>query len=65
MDIARLLELCNQIPPRQPRGSPSNKQRIAASSRFKAEAKRQGLTFVEALKLCREKKESAGISPST
>lgn len=65
MDIVKLLELYDKIPPRQPRGHPQNKWRIRYCSELRAEAKKQGLSYVEALKLCREKKESAGISPST
>ena len=65
MDIARLLMLYDLIPPRMPRGSPQNQRRIGASARFKAYAKSQGLSFREALKLCREKKGSAGTSLST
>ncbi len=64
MDLDRLLMFYDLIPPRMPRGSPQNQRRIPATARFKAYAKSQGLSFREALKLCREKKESAATSPS-
>lgn len=65
MDIDKLKMLQRLIPPRLPRGSPENKRRMSASARFQAEAKSQGLTYREAQEICREKRESAGISQST
>ena len=65
MDIDELLKWYDMIPPRQPRGSPQNLIRGSRINWFKYEAKKQGLSYVEALKLCREKRENAAISPST
>ena len=64
MDLDRLKMLHSLIPPREPRGSPQNKRRIPATARFQAYAKSQGLTYWEALKLCRDKRESAVTSQS-
>lgn len=65
MDITELLRLYNDIPPRKPRGSPENKLRQARWAKFQGYAKSLGLSVREAIDLCREKRESAGISPST
>ena len=65
MDLDRLMELYKQIPPRQPRGSPSNLDRISAKAKFGHEAIRQGLTISEAFILCHEKSVRDATSPST
>lgn len=65
MNIDKLLQLYDAIPPRQPRGTLSNWSRGGKITMFTNEARRLGLPTQEAYKLCRDKKENAGTSPST
>ncbi|GAI88283.1 unnamed protein product [marine sediment metagenome] len=65
MDIEELLRRYEAIPPRGPRGTLSNWSRGGKITMFNNEARRLGLSIPEAYKLCREKKENAGTSPST
>ena len=58
VDIDRLRMFYALIPPRMPRGSPSNRRRILASARFQAFAAKQGLSYREAQKLCSGKSVS-------
>lgn len=64
MDISELLKAYDKIPPRGPRGSPGNLERRRRCAKFQFEARMAGLSYVEALKLCREKRENVAISPS-
>ncbi|GAJ24747.1 unnamed protein product, partial [marine sediment metagenome] len=52
MNIDKLLELYKQIPPRGPRGMPSNWSRGGKTTMFTNEARRLGLSNSEAFKLC-------------
>ena len=60
-----LLQLCSEIPPRGPRGSPQCKMWEQTTRRFERFARKIGLDPFEAYKLCREKSASAAISQST
>jgi len=59
MDTIKLYKLFRERPPRGPMGTPACIAWEFSIRRFKAKAKRLGLTEWEAETLCREKKESA------
>ena len=65
MNTTKLMQLFKERPLRGPFGTDACRAWELSVRRFKAEAKRLGMTEWEAEQLCREKSVSAGISPST
>ena len=58
MDIQKLCQLYEAIPPRGPRGSVINEERWRATARFTAAARRLGYGFSDAVHICLQRRET-------